>query len=97
MNISVIYHDLTKTCLCAQLNISLDIYRMCLYVFHIFFQLSHASLSLIIAVAAVDIQQATYTIREAEGVGSICVTMTGMREIDLRLTFSTQPLTARGN
>lgn len=46
--------------------------------------------------ATVGIQQATYTIRELGGVQSVCVTMTGMREIDLRIAFSTQPLTARG-
>ena len=46
--------------------------------------------------ATVGIQQAAYTVSEAEGVQSVCVTITGMREIDLRLAFSTQPLTARG-
>ena len=46
--------------------------------------------------ATVGIQQAAYTVREAEGVQSVCVTMTGMREIDLRLAFSTQALTAQG-
>ena len=46
--------------------------------------------------ATVGLQQAAYIVREAEGVQSVCVTMTGMREIDLRLAFSTQALTAQG-
>lgn len=46
--------------------------------------------------ATVGIQQTAYTVREAEGVQRVCMTMTGMREIDLRLNFSTQGLTARG-
>ena len=46
--------------------------------------------------ATVGIQQAAYTVREAEGVQSVCMTMTGMREINLSLAFSTQVLTARG-
>ena len=46
--------------------------------------------------ATVGIQQAAYTVREAEGVQSVCMTMTGMREIDLSLAFSTQALTAQG-
>ena len=47
------------------------------------------------AVATVGIQ-AAYTVSEEAGTESVCVTMTGMREIDLTLTFSTQPQAARG-
>lgn len=46
--------------------------------------------------ATVGIQEEAYTVREVQGVQSVCMTMTGMREIDLRLTFSTQAQIAQG-
>ena len=46
--------------------------------------------------ATVGIQQAAYTVREVQGVQRVCITVTGMREIDLRVTFSTQAQTAQG-
>ena len=46
--------------------------------------------------AEVGFERAAYTVREEGGMVEVCVSMNGVREIDLSIELSTQPLTAVG-